>query len=546
MGSLYDELEYPKRAEFLDAFAEYRVELEHWRGLSERFSRVFRQVYSSRAASVLLVHAPQGAGKSLFCARLEQDYKATVAGATAPDMDGNLWHLLVAQDRPDADGIDEATRDATVTRIDPATPDWFSRTEAAAVADTRTRVRIFLLDDAHQVDAMYGWLGMSHQDFAAMQRTDEAYARRAVAQKINAGCRGAFKRSIFVMFSNDREWVDQIHAELERWFSGLAAVVELPMPEAPVLERIIRTNTNRLNRVSYWYCLDAAKLVRRQEVRATLLARRGFTESFEKVSETLSIEGRRQGRPGNRNVLTLVTLASRNEDAESFLAERGIEVSPLHIAGARHVGVWHAWDQWASKVVRRPDAAFLRRARMLESEFMLRWVSLDLATLHALLQAPAPGDLGARALDLVCHRPSIGDPTSRKELDAQQVAALDAALEAAATPADVLSALDVQLKGRGAQRSLLYEAALRARLQGYGRGMAVHSRLRPDFVVAEGEYQVCAVTRSASDDKAALTEAIKRTGHTVEFTAHMVDGLAGLEGYLRDKIVAYAEMIESV
>lgn len=298
MGNLFDELDYPKRAEYIDAFAEYRVELAHWRELSARFSRVFREVHSTRAASVLRVHAPQGAGKSVFCARLEQDYKATVAGATAPDMEGNLWHLLVAQDRPDTEGIEEATRDATVTRIEPATPGWFARIEAAATHDTKARVRIFLLDDAHQVDAMYGWLGMSHQEFAAMQRTDEAYARRAVAQKINTGCRGAFKRSIFVMFSNDREWVDQIHAELERWFKGLSVVVELPMPEAPVLERIIRTNTNRLNRVSYWYCLDAAKMERRKDVRATLLARRGFTESFAKVSETLSAGGRRTGRPG--------------------------------------------------------------------------------------------------------------------------------------------------------------------------------------------------------------------------------------------------------
>lgn len=330
MGNLHDELEYPKRAEFLDAFREYRVELGHWRSLSDQFSRVFRQIYATKAASVLLVYAPQGAGKSLFCGRLEEDYTRSAGGQTTPDTQRNLWHLLVAADSPDEAGIAQVTKESAVSRVDPSSEDWFTRVETAAAADRNNRVRIFLLDDAHQVDAMRGWLGISHVDFATMQRLGESDVRRAVAQKINASCRGAFKRSIFVMFSNDREWVDQIHAELERWFRGLSAIVELPMPEAPVLERIIRTNTNLLNRMSYWYCLDAAKLTQRQEVRATLLARRGFTESFEKVSETLSTRGRRDGRPGNRNVLTLVTLASSLHDTQRFLDDRGIKATALH------------------------------------------------------------------------------------------------------------------------------------------------------------------------------------------------------------------------
>lgn len=250
MSSLYDELEFPKRAEFLDAYKGYRVELEHWRSLSVRFQRQFRQVYSTRGAAVLLVHAPQGAGKSLFCARLEEDYRKTRGGETAPDTQENLWHLLVATDDPDEEAIVTATREASVTKIDPATPGWFESVETAARADDTHRVRIYLLDDAHQDDVMRGWLNVSPTEFSAMQRNGDAALRRSVAQRINSGCRGAFKRSIFVMFSNDRAWIDQIHGELENWFRGLAVVVELPMPDPPALERIIRINTNRLNRVS--------------------------------------------------------------------------------------------------------------------------------------------------------------------------------------------------------------------------------------------------------------------------------------------------------
>jgi len=251
MGNIYDELEYPKRAEFLDAFRDYRVELAHWQSLSDQFSRVFRRVYATTAPAVLLVYAPQGAGKSLFCARLEDDYARSKNSPLTPDTQHNLWHLLVAADRPTEEEIAQVTRESSVTRVEPSTEGWFARLDTAATADKNNRVRVYLLDDAHQVDAMRGWLQVSHVDFATMQRQGEAELRRTVAQKINASCRSAFKRSIFVMFSNDREWVDQTHAELERWFRGLAAIVELPMPEAPVLERIVRTNTNLLNRMSY-------------------------------------------------------------------------------------------------------------------------------------------------------------------------------------------------------------------------------------------------------------------------------------------------------
>ena len=40
------------------------------------------------------------AGKSLFCGRLEDDYRRAVEGDTKPDMSSNLWHLLVASDDP--------------------------------------------------------------------------------------------------------------------------------------------------------------------------------------------------------------------------------------------------------------------------------------------------------------------------------------------------------------------------------------------------------------------------------------------------------------
>lgn len=186
--------------------------------------------------------------------------------------------------------------------------------------------------------------------------------------------------------------------------------------------------------------------------------------------------------------------------------------------------------------------------RCSKSEFMLRWVSLDITAVCALLQPSALNDLGSQALDVVQHRPSIGDRQERREEESAQVAALNAALASAAFPPADLSALEGRFRGMaGQQRALIYQSALRLRLAGHGRGMPVFTSLRPDFIPGVGgEYRICSVTQAAGDDQRALTEAIKRTGHTVEFTAHMVDGLSGLETYLSDKIMAYAQMVESV
>ncbi|KYF85724.1 hypothetical protein BE20_29350 [Sorangium cellulosum] len=90
MADLYGELEFPPRAEYLDQYKNYQVDIAHWQRLAGQFQKAFRQVYARRSAAVLLVHGPQGSGKSMFSARLAQDHERTRGGAFAPDLRNNL------------------------------------------------------------------------------------------------------------------------------------------------------------------------------------------------------------------------------------------------------------------------------------------------------------------------------------------------------------------------------------------------------------------------------------------------------------------------
>jgi hypothetical protein len=252
MADLYDELEFPQRAEYLDQYKNYQVDIAHWKPLAEQFQKAFRRVHARRSAAVLLVHGPQGSGKSMFCNRLEQDYKRSREGAFAPDLRNNLWHVLVTTDqRNDEATIRDATMETTLTLVDDGKAEWLKELKAVAKADKSSRVRVFLCDDAHKDSKVRPWTDLAAKEFYEAKQAGPDALLAHVAERINEGCRGEFQRSLFVMLSNDKRWVDSLRSKLDVWYKELATDLTLPVPDPPTLERIVRINTNRLNRVSY-------------------------------------------------------------------------------------------------------------------------------------------------------------------------------------------------------------------------------------------------------------------------------------------------------
>jgi hypothetical protein len=210
----------------------------------------------------------------------------------------------------------------------------------------------------------------------------------------------------------------------------------------------------------------------------------------------------------------------------------------------KHHAVWLLKDAWASLLDTAQNVNLSRRARMVESEFALRWVTLDMTAAYALLQAPSmQGDLGERLLDVIRFFPSIAKPNEIKK-QAERSQQLDTALDAAGWEPGTITDFSNRFRDLGQRRSAEYEKALSARFGHYSHGFQVYPAVKPDFIV--DEYATCAVTRSATDSPKALEDAIRRTCHVIEFTAHLQADMKGLAEYVLSKVDRYAEMLESV
>lgn len=290
MGRLYEQLLlFPDRAERLrqSQYAAYRVDLEHWRPLSSAFLRAFRQVYERQEAAILLVHGAQATGKTLFTLRLESDFgrtrDAVMAGTTsgAPATD-NLWHTLVAGDPPDWSVIKTVTNQAVLRKV--ADRDGWLEEERRFAASDNHAVRVFVIDDVHRDHFLRAWAGVSQEGYLQLKAQGQAsVVLSSVADQLVQDCRGVFERSIFLLLSKEEALLRQLKEHIDGSHEGLAMFLELPLPEPKVKETIVRTNTNRLNRFSYWSCLDAAGPKEKENVYQVLNKVRGYADLLESV-----------------------------------------------------------------------------------------------------------------------------------------------------------------------------------------------------------------------------------------------------------------------
>jgi hypothetical protein len=536
MGPLYRRLHFPDRAENIGQFSAYQIHLAHWRPLSDPFEDAFTAVYERGSSALLLIHGAQGSGKTLFCDRLEQDFEQATQGSLEPRHD-NLWHTLVGGAPMRRDTIEKATAGTALRRARPV-EGWLAAERKFATGDKRYKVRLFLLDDAHHEVFLSELAKVSLDWFRARPRREaETGVLGTLAENLVFECRNDFQRSLFVFTSNRADLMAALHDEIERSHARLSRVQELPLPAAPVKEAIVRTNTNRFNNVSYWYCLDMAGPAEKERVYQVLHAQKGFTDSFLAVDDALKSSAR-VGRPASRNVITLVTLGAELRDVDAFLADHDIESSEEHVG--EHLRVWYAREQWASQIAVGANAERTRRAELVQSEFSLRWFALDRYGAYALCQPPGGSspDLGEHLLDAISLFPSFSrDEQARQRA---QYKALDLML--ASSDEQQVQAWGESFRNLGQRRNAMYEPAIAARVQGYGRGLSVFPAVRPDVIAQE--YTTCAVTTARSPSE--IGAAIRRSCHAVEFTAFLGNQMTGIEDYLVDKIERYALLLESV
>src|SRR5262249_30259086 len=91
-------ISYPSRAERLDneRFSDYKVFVDFWNPLTEKLIENFRALQVRDDASIMGIHGPQGAGKTMFTRQLRSDYEDTKSQLKAgiavnPE---NLWQRI--------------------------------------------------------------------------------------------------------------------------------------------------------------------------------------------------------------------------------------------------------------------------------------------------------------------------------------------------------------------------------------------------------------------------------------------------------------------
>lgn len=543
-AAMYEQLLlFPERAENLadSRFGSYRVSLDHWRSLASTFRDAFEAVHRRGSARVLLVHGGQGHGKSLFVQTLAKDFDKS-RQAIAVDL-GNLWHALAGGTPPDIQTIQKATSDTSLRRVDPRTG-WLDKERDFSCGD-KHEIRILLFDDAHKDPFVREWAGLTQPDYARLKaenRRDGAIG--SVAERLVEDCRGDFARSVFVLLSNDAKFLDELDIQIARSHNGLALRVNLPLPEPAVKEEIVRTNTNLLNPRSYWFCLDQGGPDEKLGAYKTLQGDRGFIDVYQAIDRALAAQGgaKRTGRPANKNLLTLVTLGTPPSEVTSFFDDH--DMSSDEASPGEHVAVWVFRNRWASLLKLGALTEQSRRASLVESEFELRWVALDMAATWTVCHAADSDGVAQHVADLLTHAPRIG---AKKDVKAQRKGAieeLNANLHGLNADPRVLAFAE-SFRNLGQQRSRVYEPAISSLIgRSLSVGLRVRGALKPDLIL--GEYDPCAVTSATSPDIKGIEAAIKRGCHVIELTAHLQDDMKGLDDYLSDKVRVYAELLESV
>src|SRR5262249_39449678 len=156
---------------------------------------------------------------------------------------------------------------------------------------------------------------------------------------------------------------------------------------------------------------------------------------------------------------------------------------------------------------------------------------LDITATAALLGDDARA---AKLLDLILRRPSVGTGSDTWEAWRAKCSELDAELAAfASTNADMVALVArkfPQLRQHGSSYSEpIRRRAVEAGGLSYNRGFEAYRSLRPDIIATDGEYRACKLAGAVTDSDDEIAAAIRRTGHSVELTSFMGEGLKGLE-----------------
>lgn len=516
---------YPTRAERLDLFVDYKVFVDFWNPLTERLIDSFRALRVRSDASIVGIHAPQGAGKTMFTRQFKADYDQSReqlrAGISVnPE---NLWHRISSGGSLATELITESTE--TVDVLDYTGDEKWSPALVDSVSK-REKPAVVLLDSAENVYFVRGLVDVPPADLIALRASGGVVD--PAGEELVRLARNELAGTLLIVLTNNEDFLTSLAAEVERRHEGLMTVQPLPMPDSEAKEKAIRVNTNRLNKVSYWACLDRGGPDEKERVRERLLDATTFPGAFRAVDQAIASSARtRTGRPARRNLLTLILLT---DDASAAIHLSGTtgrdnEVDAGWCASAQFDGNW------------APRSIGQREAEMLESEWLLRVLVLGGDFVRALLSVETRPECeeACRGL-LTAYRATLGGTSA---LQQREEFRRDIEARVAGWPDVADVALD-EFWSRGANRSTIYEPALKHLFPSYNTGSANFLDHRPDLIVAD--FAPCSILSAGS--KSAIPAAIQRTCHVFEFTATRSSTEEAITGYLDPKLHGYVRVTQ--
>lgn len=527
----YQGILFPDRAESLaePSFSGYKVFLDHWDELGNRLRDLYEGLAIRRDSRVLAIHGAQGSGKTLFARKLASDIERTrVAigkGTFEPDS-SNLWHRISGTADLVATLIMNATAHVSVKEVE-NTKEWVA--EAAGwLNPLENRHCILIADNAERAYFRQGLLNLSDAEYLQMGETEEAM--KMVAQNMVAHFRSDLRGLLLVILSNDDDFLLTFLDAVDRQHEGLASLSCLPLPHGADKETVIRVNTNRLNPISYWFCLDKAGPPDKRAIRSALLSPSTYPTAFAAVDGAIrSASPSRVGRPAKKNLLSLVVLSGDDQPPRIVLDPLGLPSREDFAEGWAAARVYS--KDWVVGALQNQ-----RERQLLESEWDLRIVVLGPPFVSALLSGDDRVDL---CIDVISRLEQVLGPGTHSTTREAWRQEIEAFLRNWPATGDVNLAT---FWNKGQARSNDYEEVLRAFLTGYDRGGVGFLGYRPDYCVSK--FKPCAVTAAISDEINAINVAIKRDAHMFEFTAQRTPSAESIRSYLNGKLVNYLNITQ--
>lgn len=213
----YQGIKYPDRAERISDFEAYRVFLDHWDKLSLALGEKFEGVALRGESRVLAVHGEQGRGKTLFAQQLYKDFERTKKGDNSEFNPNNLWHRVAGGLERSVDLVINATDAAECIHIEDKS-DWANEL-SQRLRGNRDRNYIVIADNSERAYFRQGLVAVNDVEFLRLQSNPDFATM--IAQRLVHKCRTTMARCLFLLLSNDQEYLCQLEKAVERQHQGL-------------------------------------------------------------------------------------------------------------------------------------------------------------------------------------------------------------------------------------------------------------------------------------------------------------------------------------